>query len=78
MNYWVCNSGMKGNWGLGMGKRTWGQGELGTRGEKLKQVFPLVPNSPLPPLPLVLCSPSLPRWAVLKIFRISKIWQNLQ
>ncbi|WP_230966336.1 hypothetical protein, partial [Nostoc sp. NZL] len=30
-------------------------GELGTRGENLKQVFPLVPNSPCPP-----CLPCLP------------------
>ncbi|WP_375515006.1 hypothetical protein [uncultured Nostoc sp.] len=40
------------NWELGMVKRTWGQGELGTLGLDLLQVLtscPQVPKSFLPP-----------------------------
>jgi hypothetical protein len=33
-----------------MGNRE--QGDKGTRGENLKQVFPLVPNSPCPQFPI--------------------------
>jgi hypothetical protein len=30
----------------------WGDGEMGRQGEKLQQVFPLIPNSPCPlPMP---------------------------
>ncbi|MBD2522031.1 hypothetical protein [Nostoc sp. FACHB-133] len=66
--------GTRGAEGMGAGGRgqgvgeTRGQGDKGTRGENLKQVFPLVPNSPCPqvlfPMPNAQCPIPNYRWSM--------------
>ncbi|MCC5641729.1 glycogen debranching enzyme N-terminal domain-containing protein [Nostoc sp. CHAB 5824] len=61
-----------GEQGAGGAGETRGQGDKGTRGENLKQVFPLVPNSPCPQVLLPMPNAPCPM-----LHAQSPIWQQL-